>query len=90
MSTEERNRLLREIAVQESQVTAMRSEVQIKTDKMNKLKEEVEKSQHKKVVPSAAVTHVHTGIYDNNTNGGNGHLPREFNDPGDLTNAHVG
>uniref|UniRef100_A0A1I8BUA1 Moesin/ezrin/radixin homolog 1 n=1 Tax=Meloidogyne hapla TaxID=6305 RepID=A0A1I8BUA1_MELHA len=89
MSSEERNRLLREIAAQETQVTAMRSEVQIKTDKMNKLKEEVEKGQHKKVVPNTAVTHVHTGIYDNNANGGNGHLPREFNDPGDLTNAHV-
>uniref|UniRef100_A0A915MWQ4 Moesin/ezrin/radixin homolog 1 n=1 Tax=Meloidogyne javanica TaxID=6303 RepID=A0A915MWQ4_MELJA len=89
MSTEERNRLLREIAAQENQVTAMRSEVQIKTDKMNKLKEEVEKGQNKKFVPNTAVTHVHTGIYDNNANGGNGHLPREFNDPGDLTNAHV-
>lgn len=88
MSTEERNRLLREIAAQESQVTAMRSEVQIKTDKMNKLKEEVEKGQSKRIiVPN---TQMLSGMYDNNTNGGNGHLPREFNDPGDLTNAHVG
>ena len=42
MSEEERNRLMGEIEQQESQVSAMRSEVQMKTTEMNKLKEEVD------------------------------------------------
>uniref|UniRef100_A0A183C1Y1 Moesin/ezrin/radixin homolog 1 n=1 Tax=Globodera pallida TaxID=36090 RepID=A0A183C1Y1_GLOPA len=73
MSEEERSRLLNEIALHESRVTEMRSEVKNKTEEMNKLKAEVESGK--------ATAHIY--------NPGNGHLPTEFNDPDDLTNAHV-
>jgi hypothetical protein len=63
MSKEERNRLLGQIALYESQVSSMRTEVHSKTEKINKLKKE---------------------------GPNNGHLPAEFNEPDDLTNAHVG
>lgn len=73
MSEEERNRLHKEIALQESQLTAMRSNVQTKTEEMNKLKQEVDKGNNS----------------SNYYNNGNGQLPKEFNGPDDLTNAHV-
>ncbi|KAL3068753.1 hypothetical protein niasHS_017319 [Heterodera schachtii] len=73
MSEEERSRLLTEIAMQESRVSEMRFEVKNKTDEMNKLKAEVESGK--------TTAHIY--------NPGNGHLPTEFNDPDDLTNAHI-
>uniref|UniRef100_A0A914I6I8 Moesin/ezrin/radixin homolog 1 n=1 Tax=Globodera rostochiensis TaxID=31243 RepID=A0A914I6I8_GLORO len=72
MSEEERSRLLNQIALHESRVSEIRSEVKNKTEEMNKLKVEVEGGK------------TTARIY----NSGNGHLPTEFNDPDDITNTH--
>lgn len=96
MSEEERQRLANEIALRESQVAEMRSEVDQKTYETNLLQREVEdarrRQEHKEQQNHVHQHHVqehHVQEHRTMLKEHNGHHHNDV-DHDDLTNAHIG